>query len=58
MLDESLRWVIANGQIDRAKAIIKNACKWNNKDYDEIIQKSGLADINTSKTKPVKTQGM
>ena len=45
MLDESLRWVIANGQIERAKEIIKNACRWNKKDYNKVIQESGLNDI-------------
>ncbi|XP_060602443.1 organic anion transporter 3-like [Ruditapes philippinarum] len=44
MLDESLRWVIANGQIDRAKAIIKNACKWNNKNYEQVLEKIGLSE--------------
>lgn len=44
MLDESLRWVIANGQIDRAKRIIKNACKWNKKNYNEVLGKIGLGE--------------
>lgn len=44
MLDESLRWVIANGQIDRAKQIIKNACKWNKKNYEEVLLKIGLGE--------------
>jgi hypothetical protein len=48
--DESLRWVIANGQIGRAKEIIKNACKWNGKDYIEVMEKigwGGLLDANS-----------
>ena len=44
MLDESLRWVIANGQLDRARAIIKNACKWNKKNYEETLEKVGLSE--------------
>ena len=39
--DESLRWVIANGQFDKAKDIIKNACKWNNKNYREVMEAIG-----------------
>lgn len=42
MLDESLRWVIANGRIDEARRIINNACRWNKKDYDEILKTVGL----------------
>ena len=44
MLDESLRWVIANGRKEEAKRIIKNACSWNKKDYDIVIEKVGLGD--------------
>ncbi|XP_060574449.1 organic anion transporter 3-like isoform X2 [Ruditapes philippinarum] len=43
--DESLRWVIANGQIGRAKEIIKNACKWNGKDYTEVMEKIGWGGL-------------
>ncbi|XP_053380295.1 solute carrier family 22 member 13-like [Mercenaria mercenaria] len=45
MTDESLRWVIANNQIDRAKEIIKNACKWNKKDYGEVMETIGWGDL-------------
>ncbi|XP_045216002.2 organic cation transporter protein-like isoform X1 [Mercenaria mercenaria] len=42
LIDESLRWLIANGRIKEAKAIIQKACKRNNKDYDEIVSASGF----------------
>ncbi|XP_053381641.1 solute carrier family 22 member 6-A-like [Mercenaria mercenaria] len=45
MTDESLRWVIANGQIDRAKEIIKNACKWNKKNYGEVMETINWGDL-------------
>ena len=45
LIDESLRWLIANGKIDRAKAILKKACKTNKKDYNTIFVKSGLRDL-------------
>ncbi|WAR12739.1 OCTL-like protein [Mya arenaria] len=42
MLDESLRWVIANGKLDHAKRIVKNACKWNHKNYEDVLRQIGL----------------
>ena len=45
LIDESLRWLIANGKIDRAKAILKKACKANKKDYNTIVVESGFRDL-------------
>ncbi|XP_060576174.1 organic cation transporter protein-like [Ruditapes philippinarum] len=42
LIDESLRWLIANGRVKEAKAIIKKACKLNKKDYDEVASVSGF----------------
>ena len=44
MLDESLRWLIANGKLDRARQVIKNACKWNKKDYATVMAAVGFHD--------------
>ena len=44
MLDESLRWLIANGKLDRARQVIKNACKWNKKDYATVMATVGFHD--------------
>ncbi|XP_053381640.1 organic cation transporter-like protein [Mercenaria mercenaria] len=57
-IDESLCWVIANNQIDRAKEIIKNACKWNKKNYGEVMETIGLGDLvdTDSKALPMNNQ--
>jgi hypothetical protein len=39
-MDESLRWLVANGYSDRAETIIRFAAKRNNVSYDEVIRKS------------------
>ena len=44
MLDESLRWLIANGKLDQAKKVIKTACKWNKKDYATVMAAGGFYD--------------
>ena len=44
MLDESLRWLIANGKLDRARQVIKTACKWNKKDYATVMATVGFRD--------------
>lgn len=41
-IDESLRWLIANGRVKESKAIIVKACKENNKNYDEVVEISGF----------------
>ncbi|XP_052762013.1 organic cation transporter-like protein [Mya arenaria] len=41
-LDESLRWLIANGKMDQARKIIRKACRYNRKDYHTVLKDSGL----------------
>ena len=41
MFDESLCWLIANNKIKQAKKVIKNACKWNRKDYKTVMEEIG-----------------
>ncbi|XP_053381642.1 solute carrier family 22 member 7-like [Mercenaria mercenaria] len=43
--DESLRWVLANGKVEKAKELIKKACKLNNKSYEEVLSAVGLGHI-------------
>ncbi|XP_053379646.1 organic cation transporter protein-like [Mercenaria mercenaria] len=45
LIDESLRWLIANGRIKEAKEIIHRACKRNNKNYDDIVSVSGFREF-------------
>ena len=45
MIDESLRWLIANGRIKQAKAIILRACKANNKNFDGVVSVSGFREF-------------
>lgn len=45
MIDESLRWLIANGRIKEAKVIIHKACKRNKKQYDDVVSVSGFRDF-------------
>ena len=49
MLDESLRWLIANGKLDKARQVIKNACRWNKKDYATVIKAGGFFDEELTK---------
>ena len=51
ILDESLRWLIANGKLDQARKVIHNACKWNNKDYDTVMATVGFPDENIAAEK-------
>ena len=51
ILDESLRWLIANGKLDQARKVIHNACKWNNKDYDTVMAAVGFPDENIAAEK-------
>lgn len=46
MQDESLRWLIANGRLDEARQVVKNACKWNKKDYATVMAAGGFVDDN------------
>ena len=48
LIDESLRWLIANGKVDQAKDMIKKACKTNKKNYNEIVTVSGFRGMNDS----------
>jgi hypothetical protein len=50
LTDESLRWVLANGKVDKAKAIIKTACSLNNKNYEQLIAKVGLGHLENTST--------
>ena len=43
MLDESLRWLIANAKIEKAKEIIKKACRWNRKDYNQVMHEIAMS---------------
>lgn len=38
MLEESLRWLLANGKTKEAERIIRKAAKMNGKDFDKVIQ--------------------
>lgn len=38
MLDESLRWLIANGRNDKAEKIIRKAAKINKVDINDVLQ--------------------
>ena len=42
--DESLRWLIANGRVVPAKAIIQKACKQNKKDYETVLSGTGFSE--------------
>lgn len=44
LLDESLRWLIANGKVEKAKALIQKACHINKKNYNEVVTVSGFRD--------------
>jgi hypothetical protein len=56
MIDESLCWLIANDKIEEAKKIIKKACKWNKKNYREVMEDIGWGDLVDGDVKPpVKT---
>ncbi|XP_053378644.1 organic cation transporter protein-like [Mercenaria mercenaria] len=45
LIDESLRWLIANGRIKDAKAVIHRACKTNKKNYDDVVSVSGFREF-------------
>ncbi|XP_029657377.1 solute carrier family 22 member 8 [Octopus sinensis] len=50
-LEESLRWVVTNGFVERSKKIIKRAAKYNGVDFDRIWEnnmKSSLIPLMTS----------
>ncbi|XP_029657376.1 solute carrier family 22 member 7-like [Octopus sinensis] len=50
-LEESLRWVVTNGFVERSKKIIKKAAKYNGVDFDRIwenIMKSSLIPLMSS----------
>ena len=49
VLDESLRWLIANKKFDQARQVVRNACKWNKKDYDEVVNAGGVLDETVDK---------
>ncbi|XP_069138043.1 organic anion transporter 3-like [Argopecten irradians] len=38
LMEESVRWLLANGRIKQAERIIRKAAKMNGKDYDEVIK--------------------
>ncbi|KAL4237193.1 hypothetical protein ACF0H5_005573 [Mactra antiquata] len=42
LIDESLRWLIANGKVKEAKRIIQKACRLNKKEYNEVAAISGF----------------
>ncbi|XP_052098929.1 organic anion transporter 3-like [Mytilus californianus] len=37
-IDESLRWLLANGKTDKAMKIIKKAASWNNQSYESVMK--------------------
>ena len=45
MIDESLCWLIANNKIKEARKVIKNACKWNRKNYNEVMEEIGWGHL-------------
>lgn len=38
LFDDSLRWLVANGKLDKAEKIIKRSAKWNGKSYDTVME--------------------
>ena len=42
LIDESLRWLIANGKVERAKTVLQKACRINKKNYNELVIVSGF----------------
>ena len=36
-LDESLRWLLANGKLEKAEIVLRKAAKWNKKQYHDVI---------------------
>ncbi|WAQ99761.1 ORCT-like protein [Mya arenaria] len=44
LIDESLRWLIANGKYEEAKRILLKACKMNKKDFKDVVAGSGFLE--------------
>ncbi|KAJ8316408.1 hypothetical protein KUTeg_006422 [Tegillarca granosa] len=40
VLEESVRWVVANGKSKEAERIIRKAARWNKVSYEEVIEKA------------------
>ncbi|XP_021368562.1 solute carrier family 22 member 8-like [Mizuhopecten yessoensis] len=44
IMDESVRWLLANGKIKQAERNIRKAAKMNGKDFDEVIKAATIRD--------------
>ena len=44
-MDESVRWLLANGKYKEAHRILKKAARWNKKNYTEVIEQARLKAI-------------
>ena len=48
LVDESLRWLIANGKVEESKAIIRKACRANKKNFNEVLVSTGFRGRSSS----------
>ncbi|KAL5005513.1 hypothetical protein ScPMuIL_018969 [Solemya velum] len=42
MIDESLRWLVANGKTNKSIRIVKKACRWNKVEYESLLEELNL----------------
>ncbi|KAL5004945.1 hypothetical protein ScPMuIL_018401 [Solemya velum] len=42
LIDESLRWLVANGKTKKATRVVKKACRWNKVEYKSLIDELNL----------------
>ncbi|KAL5003988.1 hypothetical protein ScPMuIL_017444 [Solemya velum] len=42
MIDESLRWLVANGKTKEAARVVKKACRWNKVEYESLLDELNL----------------
>ena len=42
MVDESVRWLLANGRYKEAEKTIRKMARWNKLDYDDVIKRASL----------------
>ncbi|KAL5004603.1 hypothetical protein ScPMuIL_018059 [Solemya velum] len=44
IIDESLRWLVANGKTKEIIKVVKKACRWNNVDYNSLLEDCNLTE--------------